>query len=56
MNHGRWQFFGWNALPRGLALFVGGFALLNLLGGLRRAGFDANLWWIDLRFVPPALA
>ena len=43
-------------MPRGLALFLGGFALVNLLGGLRCAGFDANLWWIDLRFVPPALA
>ena len=56
MNPGRWEFFGWNVLPRGLALFLGGFALVNLLGGLRHAGFDANLWWIDLRFAPPALA
>jgi vancomycin permeability regulator SanA len=39
-----------------LALFLGAFSLLNLSGSLRRAAFDANLWWIDLRFMPPALA
>lgn len=43
------------ALPRGLALFLGGFSLLNLLGGFRVAGFDANLWWMDLRLLPPLL-
>jgi len=43
-------------LPRGLALFLGGFALLNILGGLCRAHFDANLWWIDLRILPGAVA
>lgn len=43
---------------RALALFLGGFSLLNILGELRTAGFDANAWWIDLRFLPrvPALA
>jgi vancomycin permeability regulator SanA len=41
-----------NALPRGLALFLGGFSLLNLLGNFHVAGFDANLWWIDLRALP----
>jgi len=56
MKPEKWQFLVWNALPRGLALFLGGFALLNLLGSLRRAGFDANLWWIDLRFLPRAVA
>src|ERR1017187_2635134 len=50
------QFFVWSALPRGLALFLGGFSLFNLLGSIRYAGFDANLWWIDLRFVPQAIA
>jgi vancomycin permeability regulator SanA len=40
---------------RGIALFLGGFALLNVLGGFRSAGFDANLWWIDLRWLPAAL-
>ncbi len=43
-------------MPRGLALFLGGFALLNVLGGFRSAGFDANLWWIDLHWLPAALA
>jgi vancomycin permeability regulator SanA len=41
-----------DALPRGLALFLGGFSLLNLLGNFRVPGFDANLWWIDLRALP----
>ncbi len=43
-------------VPRGLALFLGGFALLNIAGGFRAAHFDANLWWIDLRFLPPVVA
>lgn len=38
------------AAARGLALLLGAFALLNVLGELRNPGFDANLWWIDLRF------
>src|SRR6266850_8233377 len=50
--------FSWtkDALPRGLALFLGGFALLNILGNVRAADFDANLWWIDLRAVPTWLS
>src|SRR5947209_4539261 len=48
--------FFWDTLPRGQALFLGGFIILNLLGGLRFAGFDANLWWIDLRSVPKLFA
>lgn len=44
------------ALPRGVALFIGGFSLLNSLGGFRSAGLDANLWWIDLRFLPQSFA
>lgn len=47
--------FWWHSLPRGLALFFGGFALLNILGDFRQAGFDANLSWIDLRFLPAGL-
>jgi vancomycin permeability regulator SanA len=43
-------------LPRGLALFLGGFALLNIFGNLRAPGFDANLWWIDFRAVPAWLS
>ncbi|MFI5381608.1 MAG: YdcF family protein [Tepidisphaerales bacterium] len=34
---------------RGLALFVGGMSLLNLLGEFVVPNFDANQWWIDLR-------
>jgi len=37
-------------------LFIGGFSLLNLVGELRHAGFDANLWWIDLRPLAPWLS
>ena len=36
----------------GLALFLGGFGLLNGLGGALWPGFDANGWWIDLRALP----
>ncbi len=45
----------WNSLARGLAMFLGTFALLNIVGGFRVAGFDANLWWIDLRWLPSAV-
>lgn len=41
--------------PRGIALFFATFALLNILGELRSPGFDASLWWIDLRFLPGAM-
>jgi len=42
---------------RGVALFFGLFSLLNLVGLLRTPGFDANVWWIDLRPLPlPASA
>ena len=43
-----------NALDwtRALALFLGGFTALNLLGEWRRPGFDANEWWIDIRAFP----
>ena len=39
------------AISRGLALFLGIFSLLNILGELRYPGFDANHWWIDLGFI-----
>jgi vancomycin permeability regulator SanA len=42
-------------VARALALFLGGFSLLNLLGNLRHPGFDASLWWIDLRILPTPL-
>lgn len=44
------------ALGRGLALFLGSFTLINVAADLRNAGFDANLWWIDLRIAPPGAA
>lgn len=34
-------------IARGLALFLGGFTLLNLAGDLRFRGPGANIWWID---------
>ena len=51
------KFVGWASITaRGLALFYGGFALLNLVGGWLVPGFDANLWWLDLRLLPLAWA
>ncbi len=44
-----------NSLARGLAMFLGAFALLNTVGGFRVARFDANLWWIDLRWLQSAV-
>ncbi len=41
---------------RALALFFGGFSLVNLLGDLRHPGFDASRWWIDLRLLPAPLS
>jgi len=37
------------AFSRGLAVFIGGFSLLNILGEFRYPGFDSNHWWIDFR-------
>ena len=48
--------FSSDAFPSALALFFGSFALLNLIVGFRSPGFDANLWWIDLRLLPPFVA
>ncbi|MEX2214383.1 MAG: YdcF family protein [Phycisphaeraceae bacterium] len=39
-------------MTRGGALALGGFILLNFIGEQCREGFDANLWWIDLRALP----
>ena len=41
-----------HAGARGIALFFGLFALLNLVGELRTPGFDENVWWLDLRPLP----
>lgn len=39
-------------IARGLALFLGGFTLLNLAGDLRFRGPGANIWWIDFPLLP----
>jgi uncharacterized SAM-binding protein YcdF (DUF218 family) len=44
------------AAARGIALFLGGFTLLNVAGDLRFAGTNGNLWWIDLWPLPLALS
>ncbi len=41
-----------SSLARPLALFLGGFTLLNLLGEMRFHAFEPNVWWIDLRAIP----
>ena len=46
----------WIAASRGVATFLGLFTILNVLGEMRHPGFDANLWWIDLRPLPPSAA
>lgn len=43
-------------LPRAVALFYGGFGWMNILAGSLAPHLDANLLWIDLRFVPAVLA
>ncbi len=45
-----------NALTRGVSLFLAAFTVLNLLGDLRFARANANLWWIDFWPVPLDLA
>ena len=40
------------ALARGLALFIGGYTLLSVVGAARSAVFDATIWWVAVPFVP----
>ncbi|MBW8034261.1 MAG: YdcF family protein [Planctomycetes bacterium] len=40
---------------RGVALFLGGFSLLNILGEILVEGFDANSWWIDFGSISSAV-
>jgi vancomycin permeability regulator SanA len=40
------------AVARGLALFIGGFTLLSVIGSVRSRAFDANVWWVAVPFVP----
>ena len=37
---------------RGIALFFAGFTILNVGGELFHRGFDASLWWLDVRGAP----
>jgi vancomycin permeability regulator SanA len=39
-------------VSRGVALFLALFTLLNIAGSHFSAGFDANIWWIDLSPLP----
>lgn len=41
-----------SSVARGVALFLGLFTILNLLGDLRFGGAGANLWWIDFWPLP----
>lgn len=49
---GPWWMRWLASLARGGALFFGGFTLLGLVGELLHPGFDASLWWLDLRAWP----
>ena len=37
-----------SAISRGLALFVGGFTLVNVIGSWRHEMLDFNIWWVAL--------
>lgn len=41
------------SLARGLSLFLGTFALLNLVADVIHPNYAANLWWINLSLLPP---
>jgi uncharacterized SAM-binding protein YcdF (DUF218 family) len=41
---------------RSVAIAVGSFTLVNLVGEALRPGFDASIWWIDLRGFPAGVA
>src|ERR1043165_7825543 len=45
-----------NAITRGVALFLAAFTLLNLLGDMRFARANANVWWIDFWPLPLGVA
>jgi uncharacterized SAM-binding protein YcdF (DUF218 family) len=38
---------------RVLAFCFGACVLVNVVGALRHPWFDANIWWLDLRLLPP---
>jgi vancomycin permeability regulator SanA len=41
---------------RVLAFWFGALTLVNVAARLRNPAFDPNIWWIDLRFLPDAVA
>jgi len=43
-------------IARTLAGLIGAASLFNLAGGLLHPGFDATLWWLDLRALPRPVA
>ena len=51
-NSGQWAL---TLALRGLALFLGVFALIGLMGELRGRTTDLSLWWVDLRDLPGVL-
>jgi len=46
----------WRGVGRGVAMFFGCFALLNVFRDSWGTGYDAHLWWIDLRPCPSSVA
>lgn len=45
-----------SSIARGTALFIGIFALLNVIAALRHSTFDGNEWWVDLRVLPTTVS
>ncbi|QDU78657.1 hypothetical protein Pla110_03610 [Polystyrenella longa] len=46
----------WIAISRGVALFLGAFLLLNLLGEVLSGMTDSTRWWIHMQPLPPQMA
>lgn len=53
-NYRRVRLISISMTARALALFIGLFTLMNLLGGALWPGFDGNIWWISFGHVLPA--
>jgi uncharacterized SAM-binding protein YcdF (DUF218 family) len=45
----------WRFILRVFAFWFGLFTLVNVVVSVRHPSFDANLWWIDLRFAPRSM-
>ena len=43
------------AIAKVLAVFLGLFSLMNIIGNQLAVSFDMNLWWIDFRVAPQSL-